>query len=81
MFWHNEKKALLVIYVDDFKLAAKACDHDKLWTDIRNVIDMDKESEDGPFLGCDHQTFEGKAKDMMDILQLRPQFYSRPIPG
>ena len=44
-----------IVYVDDFKLAAKARDHDRLWAAIRGVIDMDAESLDGRFLGCTHE--------------------------
>ncbi len=51
VYWHEETKALLIVYVDDFKLAAKAGDHDRLWAAIRGVIDMDAESLDGRFLG------------------------------
>ena len=53
VFWHEKKKALLVLYVDDFKLAAKKDDHDQLWKEIRAVSDMDEESEDGRFLGVE----------------------------
>ena len=30
VFWHPVKEAMLIIYVDDFKMAAKAEDHDQL---------------------------------------------------
>ena len=51
VFWHPEKQALLVIYVDDFKLAAREEDHAEIWAAIRSVIDMDEETLDGRFLG------------------------------
>ena len=35
VYWHEETNALLIVYVDDFKLAAKAGDHDRLWAAIR----------------------------------------------
>jgi hypothetical protein len=59
VYWHAEAKALLIVYVDDFKLAAKAGDHDRLWATIRGVIDMDAESLDGRFLGCSHNGRQG----------------------
>ena len=43
VYWHPVKQALLVIYVDDFKLAAKHKDQDELWKGIKSVIDMDDE--------------------------------------
>ena len=39
------------VYVDDFKLAVRAGDHDRLWAAIRGVIDMDAESLDRRFSG------------------------------
>ena len=43
----RERKSLLVVYADDFKLAAKAELPDKLWVEIWRAIDMDLESLDG----------------------------------
>jgi hypothetical protein len=37
---------LLTVYVDDFKLAAKAELHEQLWKDIKSVIDMEDETAD-----------------------------------
>ena len=31
VFWHEKTNSSLIVYVDDFKLAAKAELHDKLW--------------------------------------------------
>ena len=50
------KKSLLIVYVDDFKLAATAELHDKLLKGIKSVIDMDDEIADGRFLGCVQHT-------------------------
>ena len=75
------EEVFLIVYVDDFKIAAKNADQDMLWKAVRAVIDMGEESEDGRFLGCDHQTFESTSEEVMELLQLRPLFYSRPIPG
>ena len=43
VFWHDATKSLLIAYVDDFKLVAKAELHDQLWKRIKSVIDMDDE--------------------------------------
>ncbi len=58
MCWHEATKSLLVVYVDDFKLSAKAELHDALWAEIRNVIEMDPETLDGRFLGCSHERYD-----------------------
>ena len=55
---------MLLVYVDDLKLAARREHRDELWKALRSVNDIDEESEDARFLGCDHETFEAKARDM-----------------
>ncbi len=35
VFWHEATRSLLIVYVDDFKLSAKAELHDALWAKIR----------------------------------------------
>ena len=41
VYWHKSSRSMLIVYVDDFKLAAKHGEHDAIWKSIRNVIDMD----------------------------------------
>ena len=77
VYWHEKHKALLVVYVDDFKMAAKAEDHDKLWADIKSRITMDEETEEGVYLGCRNQRFIAKAGDLADILDKQPQYCPR----
>ena len=79
--WHPHKRAVLLVYVDDFKLAARREHHDELWKGLRSVIDMGEESEDIRFLGCDHETFEARAKDAEFILRQRPAFVKRKVGG
>ena len=74
-------RSLLIVYVDDFKLAAKHGEHDALWTSIRNVIDMDPETMDGRFLGCSHERFTPTAKYVHDILDNHPAYHPRPKQG
>ena len=52
VFWHESTKSLLIVYVDDFKLAAGAELDDEPWAAIKSVIHMDDETYDGRFLGC-----------------------------
>jgi hypothetical protein len=47
VYWHEETKSLTIVYVDDFKLSAKAGMHDALWADIRKAIDMYPEALGG----------------------------------
>ncbi len=71
-FWHPKKRALLIVYVDDFKLAARDKDHDAIWTDLKAVIDMDDESYDGRFLGCEHESFESTTDVVHTLLESQP---------
>ena len=72
---------MLLVYVDDFKLASGREHHDELWKGLRSVIDMGEESEGARFLGCDHETFEARAKDVEFILRQLPEFVERKAGG
>ena len=54
IFWHAELSLLLAVYVDDFKLAGPASNHEKGWQLIGTHIDMDTPEDVGRYLGCDH---------------------------
>jgi hypothetical protein len=81
VFWHIATHSLLIVYVDDFKLAAKYREHDALWAAIRKVIDMDPETVDGRFLGCSHKRFTTTAKCVSDMLDNHPAYHPRPKQG
>ena len=34
VYWHEETKSLLIVYVDDFELSAKAGMHEAVWAEI-----------------------------------------------
>ena len=53
-YWHDETRSLLVVYVDDFKLAGPADQLEHLWDSIRDGLTMDPPTEQGKYLGCDH---------------------------
>ena len=78
VFWHEKTNSLLIVYVDDFKLAAKAEHHDALWAEIRKVIDMDPETLDGRFLGCLHERFDTVASKLEGMLDNHPIYHPRP---
>ena len=77
VFWHDAKRAMLIVYVDDFKLAAPKGDHDGLWESIRSVIDMDPETLDGRFLGCVHERSTTSARNVMPMLDNHPSYHLR----
>ena len=77
MFWHSETKALLTIYVDDFKLACRKQHAHKLWTALRERISLDEPTAPDRFLGCHLEEFEALAEDMHEILGIRPGQFGR----
>ena len=81
VYWHEKTKSMLIVYIDDFKLAAKHEDHDAHWKAIRKVIDMDPETVDGRFLGCSHERFTTTAKHVHTILDNHPAYHPRPKYG
>ncbi len=72
---------MIIVYVEDFKVAAKAGDHDRLWAAIRGVIDMDAESIDGRFLGCTHERYNTTAAEVQDLLNNHPLYHPRTKGG
>ena len=81
VFWNPKRKALLVVYVDDFALAAHEKHHDELWKQVKSVTSMGKEVDYGRFLGCNLVPFECTAGDVASILRSSPQYYQRPLTG
>ena len=81
VFWHERTRSLLIVYVDDFKLAARHGEHNALWSSIRKVIDMDPETNDGRFLGCSHERFTTTAQHVHDMLDNHPEYHPRPPHG
>ena len=54
IFYHPDLELLLVIYVDDFKMAGPQGNLKKGWANIRSVIDMDPPEAFGRYFGCHH---------------------------
>eukprot|EP00439_Symbiodinium_sp_Y106_P079167 s520_g17.t2 len=55
VFYHPTKKLLLVVYVDDFKLAGPKQNIKQGWDLISSVIDMDQPETIGRYFGCMHK--------------------------
>jgi hypothetical protein len=80
-FWHQKTGSMMIVYVDDFKLAAKHAEHDALWAAIRKVIDMDPETLDGRFLGCSHERFTTSVRSVSSLLDQHPEYHPRQKQG
>ena len=81
VFWHKKTSSMMIVYVDDFKLAARHKEHDALWSSIRKVIDMDPETIDGRFLGCSHERFTTSVKNVTSLLDQHPLYHPRQKQG
>ena len=55
VFYHPVKKLLLVVYVDDFKLAGPKDNIKEGWKTISSVTDMDPPEAIGRYFGCMHR--------------------------
>ncbi len=80
-YWHKKTGSMMIVYVDDFKLAAKHAEHDALWAAIRKVIDMDPETLDGRFLGCSHERFTTSVRSVSSLLDQHPGYHPRQKQG
>ena len=78
MFWKPEIKVFLLVYVDDFKLIARKGDHNELWKELKQVIDMGAEEEEHRFLGCHYSFFECKVGVVEDLLKQHLSYHQRP---
>ena len=52
MFWHEELKLLLMVYVDDFKMSGPKENLEKGWKMIRSGLDSDDPDLVDRCLGC-----------------------------
>ena len=59
VFYHPVKKLLLVVYVDDFKLAGPKDNIKEGWKTISSVIDMDPPEDIGRYFCCMHRHEHG----------------------
>ena len=84
VYWHDKAKALMVVYVDDFKIAAPKTVIAQLWADLRKGINMDDPTPPDRFLGCYTRRFEVGVEAMKPMLELQPELLKRdgeePLP-
>ena len=56
-FDHAECKCMLVVYVDDFKLAGPTENMDKAWASIRLAVNIGEPEPYDRYFGCQHVEF------------------------
>ena len=57
MFYHQELRLLLVVYVDDFKLAGPKEHLSKGWELIKSAVDIGEPEAYDRYFGCRHKEF------------------------
>ena len=67
----------MVVYVDDFKIAAPKEAIASLWQEVRAKIRMDDPTPPDRFLGCYTRRFEIGVKEMKPLLELQPELLPR----
>ena len=85
MYYHKKLQLLLVIYVDDLKMAGPTQNLKKGWDMLRSKLRIEPETELGLYLGC--MTKKGEASlhdgtkvktvsyDMSDLLKMTVEKY------
>ena len=62
-YYHKEMELLLVVYVDDLKMAGPESSMKKGWSMLRSKLDLEPETDLGLYLGCQLVRGETKLKD------------------
>ena len=60
MFWHDELRLLLLVYVDDFKMSGPKANLKEGWKRIRAGLDTDDPLPVDRCLGCHHKVCDGQ---------------------
>lgn len=55
-YWHDDLKLVLVVYVDDFKLAVPETNLARGWKLTRERLSLEEPTEANLYLGCFHET-------------------------
>ena len=77
LFWHPLHKALLIVYVEDFKMAAPAGVTAQLWKGLKTRLELDEPDTVDRFLGCYGRAVHAKIKDIKEFLVNRPSCWKR----
>ena len=63
MYYYAKLNLLLVVYVDDLKLAGPSENLSKGWAMLRSLMNIEPETELGMYLGCTLKKGEARLKD------------------
>ena len=81
VFYHPEFNALLVVYVDDLKLAAPTKKIKTAWKSISSMIDIDDPEPFNRYFGCEHREERERSNSMLkNILSTTSLARINPLP-
>ena len=72
VFRKEAEGATLMVYVDDFKMACKAGDKDKLWDPLMKLIRLSPPTESTRYLGCYTERFSAELSQFAPLMQTLP---------
>lgn len=59
IFYHAEFNCILVVYVDDFKMAGPTENLEKAWASIKSVVNIEDSAPFDRYFGCQHTELNG----------------------
>ena len=76
-YYCKELQLLLVVYVDDFKLAGPSKCFDQGWSRLRKGLDLEPPTPTGLYLGCLHEKYhEGSS---LSVVCYNMESFSRSV--
>ena len=77
IFYHAEYNCMLVVYVDDFKLAGPTANMDKAWASIKRAVNIGDPEPYDRYFGCQHVEFNNvtlprKAHPFAHVFESQP---------
>ena len=58
IFHHQELNCLLVVYVDDFKMAGPTANLEKAWASVKAAVNIGDPEPYDRYFGCTHREFQ-----------------------
>ena len=75
LYFHDQYKLLLAVYVDDLKMSGPKENLAKGWAEIRKVLDLEEEQPLGLYLGCKVEKFCTKLHNGADVNAISYSMY------
>ena len=80
IFFNLELNCMLVVYVDDFKLAGPIENMDKAWASIKRAVNIGDPEPYDRYFGCQHVEFNGAKLPIARLIPLPTCLTHSPLP-